>query len=403
MNIPLLNLSKQHDVIKPQISEALLKVVDSNNYIIGTEVKAFELEIEEFLGCKHAISCGNGTDALVMSLRALGVGIGDEVITSPFTFFATAEAISSVGATPVFVDIDPVTFNIDISQIESKITSRTKAIMPVHVFGQVANMDPLLSIARRYSLFVVEDACQAIGSTYHGRMAGTMGDIGCFSFFPTKNLGALGDGGLIVTNDDRLATILKGLRVHGSGQAGLQAYKAMRQSECEPTLQDIDKQIRTDGPEAKYYNYLVGYNSRLDELQAAILRIKLPYLNEWNEDRIKLSSVYRQKLTSSVVQHPQQAYGAVHVYHLYVLQSSRRDELVSFLNQQGISTGIYYPVPLHLQKVYEHLGYHRGDLPISEYLSTRTFAIPLYPGMSEPEQDYIIESILRFEKERPSI
>ncbi|MEK0313771.1 DegT/DnrJ/EryC1/StrS family aminotransferase [Cohnella sp. 56] len=400
MNIPLLNLSRQHEVIQSKLTEALLKVVDSNNYIMGAEVRAFEAEIAAFLGCRHAISCGNGTDALVLSLKALGIGAGDEVITSPFTFFATAEAVSAVGATPVFVDVDPVTFNIDAAQIESKITVRTKAILPVHVFGQPADMDALLALARRYRLHVVEDGCQAIGASYKGSMAGTMGDIGCFSFFPTKNLGALGDGGLIVTNDDRLAAILKGLRVHGSGPAGLQALKAMQQLGGGADNASTVRHPEADDPGAKYYNYVVGANSRLDEIQAAVLRIKLPHLKNWNEDRIRLADVYRRELSVSCLQHPALAEDVIHVHHLYIVQSACREELISYLNEKGIATGIYYPVPLHLQKVYERLGYREGDLPVAEYLSTRTFALPLYPGMSDSEQNYIIAAILQFEKER---
>lgn len=400
MNIPLLNLSRQHEVIQSELTEALLKVVASNSYIMGPEVRAFEAEIAAFLGCRHAISCGNGTDALVLSLKALGIGAGDEVITSPFTFFATAEAVSAVGATPVFVDVDPITFNIDAAQIESKITVRTKAILPVHVFGQPADMDALLALARRYRLHVVEDGCQAIGASYKGSMAGTMGDIGCFSFFPTKNLGALGDGGLIVTNDDRLAAILKGLRVHGSGPAGLQALKAMQQLGGGADNASTVRHPEADDPGAKYYNYVVGANSRLDEIQAAVLRIKLPHLKNWNEDRIRLADVYRRALSASCLQHPALAEDVIHVHHLYIVQSACREELISYLNEKGIATGIYYPVPLHLQKVYERLGYREGDLPVAEYLSTRTFALPLYPGMSDSEQNYIIAAILQFEKER---
>lgn len=399
MNIPLLNLSRQHEVIKSKLTEALLKVVDSNSYIMGSEVRAFEAEIASFLGCRHAITCGNGTDALVLSLKALGIGAGDEVITSPFTFFATAEAISAVGATPVFVDVDPGTFNIDATQIESKITVRTKAILPVHIFGQPATMDALLVLARRYGLYVVEDACQAIGASYKGSMAGTMGDIGCFSFFPTKNLGALGDGGLIVTNDDRLAAILKGLRVHGSGPAGLQALKAMEQLDGGSENDSTVRQPEADDPGAKYYNYVVGTNSRLDEIQATVLRIKLSHLKSWNEDRIRLADTYRSALTASCLQHPVIAEDVVHVYHLYIVQAACREELTSYLLEKGIATGIYYPVPLHLQKVYECLGYRKGDFPVAEYLSTRTFALPLYPGMSDSEQNYIITAILQFEKE----
>ncbi|BFT68677.1 DegT/DnrJ/EryC1/StrS family aminotransferase [Paenibacillus sp. P36] len=394
MQIPLIDLTKQYMNLKDSIDKVMIRVAESSQYISGPEVKSFELELADYLGCKHAISCGNGTDALAISLKALGIGAGDEVITSPFTFFATAEAISIVGATPVFVDVDPGTYNLNPSLIEKKINKKTKAIMPVHIFGQPADMEPIVDLAEKYGLYIVEDACQAIGAEYHGVKAGTIGDIGCFSFFPTKNLGAFGDGGLIVTNNDEIASIVRGLKAHGSGHAGLLAYKSLNQG-----LVDSDVLNGLNDQSAKYYNYLVGYNSRLDEIQAAILRIKLKYLDRWNDARRGLASNYNKKLKETSLVLPEVLRNLKEVVHLYVLQTENRKDLVEFLNNKGISTGVYYPVPLHLQKVYEHLNYSIGDFPVSEYLSNRTLALPLYPEMSEVEQNYIIECIQKFESE----
>lgn len=395
MKIPLLDLTKQYASLESELSQAMLKVAASSHYISGPEVKEFEAEIARYLGCKHAISCANGTDALVLSLKALGIGPGDEVITSPFTFFATAEAISSVGAIPVFIDVNPDTYNFDPDLIEVKVNSRTKAIMPVHIFGQPADMKPLILIAKNYGLFIVEDACQAIGAEYQGQKAGTIGDIGCFSFFPTKNLGAFGDGGLLVTNNDKLAKILRGLKAHGSGHAGMLAYKSLN-----PEIEESDVLSGLDDQSAKYYNYLIGYNSRLDEIQAAILRIKLRFLDDWNESRRRLADCYNRGLKGTSLVIPQVSSQVKEVVHLYVVQVENRKELVDYLIKKGISTGVYYPVPLHLQKVYEHLNYSVGDLPVSEYLSHRTLALPLYPEMSEVEQNYIIDCIHQFESEK---
>lgn len=394
MKIPLLDLSRQHVLLSSELNQAMVKVAASTQYIMGPEVKAFELELAQYLGCKYAISCGNGTDALVLSLRALGVGPGDEVITTPFTFFATAEAISSIGAVPVFVDVLPDTYNMDVAQVEAKITSKTKAIMPVHIFGQPVDMDPLLELAARRNLKVIEDACQAIGAEYKGRKVGALGDVACFSFFPTKNLGGFGDGGMVVTNNEGIAKIVKGLRVHGSGQAGLEALRA-QQAATDTESVDLSS---LDDNAAKYYNFMIGYNSRLDELQAAILRVKLPFLQQWNKERGRLAQLYNEQLARTSVLTPAQVDQVKHIYHLYVVQSERRAELVSFLQQNGVSTGVYYPVPLHLQKVYHSLNYKAGDLPVSEYLSARTLALPLYPGMTEEEQQHVVSCIHQFDK-----
>lgn len=394
MVIPLLDLSKQYEIIKPEIQVVIDEVLESCKFIMGPNVVKLEQEIADFIGTKYAISCSNGTDALIMSLKALGIGDGDEVITTPFTFFATAEAISSVGAIPVFVDIDIKSYNINPKLIESKITNRTKAILPVHIFGQPAQMGEIIDIAKEYSLYVIEDACQSIGAKYKNIRCGSIGDIGCFSFFPTKNLGAYGDGGIITTNDERLANILKALRVHGSGQSGKLAYNIINNiNENSEQESSYDETVYSP---VKYYNYILGYNNRLDELQAAILRVKLNYLDKWNLKRKSLANRYNDKLKCTKLILPYIYENVESVYHLYILQSDERTELIKYLNKHGISTGVYYPVPLHLQKVYENLGYKVGDIPVAEYLSNRTFALPLYPELTYEQQDYIIETIKNF-------
>lgn len=394
MQIPLINLTKQYESIKNDMNTKVLEVLKASSFIMGENVKAFEKEFAQYIGTKHSISVGNGTDALVIALKALGIGEGDEVITSTFTFFATAESISSVGATPVFVDVRRDTFNIDPEKIEKKITSKTKAIMPVHIFGQCADMDEINRIAKKHNLKVIEDACQAVGGEYKGRKAGTLGDIACFSFFPTKNLGCAGDGGIIVTNDDNLATICKGLRTHGSGENGKKAYNL---------LNNIDEEVEEDkytdntvyNP-LKYYNYLIGHNSRLDEIQAAILRVKLPYLDRWNENRRANAKYYNEKLSGTALVTPSEDKNVKHVYHMYILQSEKREELIAYLKEKGIATGVYYPVPLHLQKAYSGLEYNVGDMPNAEYLSHRTFAIPMFAELTEEEKGYIVEVLKGF-------
>lgn len=395
MNIPLLDLQKQYSIIQKEIDTTVSKVLSSSQYIMGPEVKNFETEISQYLGCKYAISCANGTDALVLALTGLGIGQGDEVITSPFTFFATAEAISRVGATPVFVDVVKETYNINPFLIEDKITSKTKAILPVHIFGQPAQMDEIMSIAKRYNLLVIEDACQSIGAAYKGQMTGTIGDAGCFSFFPTKNLACFGDGGLITTNNENTYKVLKALRAHGGGTAGQEAYNIINNLKEELSEKETDNTVYNP---AKYYNYLIGFNSRLDEVQAAILRIKLKYLDQWNGLRQEHAQAYNSGLKGTKIIMPKNIADINNVYHQYVVQSENRDSLITFLKEKGISTGVYYPVPLHLQKAYENLGYKLGDLPVSEYLSNRTFALPIYPELSTDEQDYIINCIKDFEK-----
>ena len=373
MNIPLIDLKAQYESLAKELNEATLEILSSANYIMGKTVLDFEKKFANYIGVKHAISVGNGTDALVLALKAMGIGKGDEVITTPFTFFATAEAISAVGATPVFVDVEKETFNIDVTKIEEKINSNTKAIMPVHIFGQSADMDEINEIAKKYNLKVIEDACQAIGGKYKGRNIGSLGDVACFSFFPTKNLGCAGDGGMIVTDNDEIATIARALRTHGSGENGQKAYNL---------LNNIEEEVKTsEGANdtvynpLKYYNYLIGYNTRLDAIQAAILSVKIKEIDSWNSKRREIVSIYNEALQNNDLVTPIAKDYNEHVYHMYILQSENREEVIAKLKEAGIATGVYYPVPLHLQKVYKDLGYKEGDMPVAEYLSHRTFAI----------------------------
>ena len=391
MNIPLIDLKAQYDSLGEKLDKVALGVLSSANYIMGKTVTDFEKEFADFVGVKHAISVGNGTDALVLSLKSMEIGKGDEVITTPFTFFATAEAISAVGATPVFVDVNKETFNIDVTKIEEKITSKTKAIMPVHIFGQSADMDEINEIAKKHNLYVIEDACQAVGGKYKGRKIGTLGDIACFSFFPTKNLGCAGDGGMIVTNDDKIATIARALRTHGSGENGQKAYNL---------LNNIEEEVKTaEGANdtvynpLKYYNYLIGFNTRLDAIQASILSVKLKEIDSWNAKRREIVELYDEALQNSDLVTPVAKDYNEHVYHMYILQSENREEVLTKLKEAGIATGVYYPVPLHLQKVYKDLGYKEGDMPVSEYLSHRTFAIPVYPELTKEQVEYIISKV----------
>ena len=396
MQIPLINLKKQYETIKEKADNKIFEVLHSVQYIMGQNVKEFEKEFASYIGVKHAITVGNGTDALIIALKALRIGEQDEVITSPFTFFSTAEAITAVGAVPVFVDVKPDTFNIDTAGIESKITDKTKAIIPVHIFGQPADMDEINTIAKKYNLKVIEDACQAVGAEYKGQKTGTLGDIACFSFFPTKNLGCAGDGGAIVTDNDELATICRALKAHGSGENGQKAYNILNNI-TEEVVEDKSDDNTVYNP-LKYYNYLIGHNSRLDELQAALLRVKLPELDKWNELRREHAYLYDRELKETDLVVPYEDDFVKHVYHMYILQSEKRAEIINYLKENGIATGVYYPVPLHLQKAFLNLGYKEGDMPNAEHLSHRTFAIPMFAELTEEEQKYIIDTIKRFGK-----
>lgn len=391
MNIPLLNLKRQYKNIEEEVNASVLECFKNAQYIMGENVKQFEKEIADKIGVKHAITVGNGTDALIIALKSLGIKEGDEVITTDYTFFATAEAIRFVGATPVFCDVELDTYNIDPSQIEEKITDKTKAIICVHLFGNACKMDEINDIAKRHNLYVVEDAAQAINSQYNGKNIGNLGDVACFSFFPTKNLGCFGDGGMITTNDDDLATIIRALKVHGSGENGMKAYAILNDEEVEVVEQNSGD--NTVYNPLKYYNYLIGHNSRLDEIQAAILRIKLKHLDEYTENRRSISHGYIEALKDTSLVMPTETDGGKHVFHLFILQSENREEIESKLKEKGIATGTYYKVPMHLQKAFNDLGYKKGDFPNAEYLSERTFAIPLFPEMNDEEREYIINSI----------
>ncbi len=391
MNIPLVDLKAQYKEIEKEVVDAVSRVLSSASYIMGSEVLEFEKEFAEYIGVKHAISVGNGTDALVIALMACGVGEGDEVITTPFTFFSTAESISFVGATPVFVDVEKDTYNIDPSKIEEKITEKTKAIMPVHIFGQSTKMDEIIKIAKTHNLKIIEDAAQAVGAEYKGKKVGTIGDVGCFSFFPTKNLGCAGDGGIITTSDDDIATIARALRTHGSGENGQKAYNLL--NGISENIKSSEEHDDTVYNPLKYYNYLIGFNSRLDTIQAAILRIKLHSIDNWNEARRKNAKTYDEKLKETDLTLPVIIAEGKSAYNMYVVQAENREEVINKLKEKGVNTGVYYPVPMHLQKVYKDLEYKEGDLPVAEYLSHRTFAIPVFPELSLEQKNYIIDTL----------
>lgn len=367
MKVPLLDLRAQHQTIQTEVMAAVERVFTNQTFVMGDEVSAFEEAAAQYCRVRHAIGCASGSDALLLALMAYDVGPGDEIITVPFTFFATAGSIARLHAKPVFVDIRADDFNLDVIQIERAITPRTKAIMPVHLFGQCAAMDAIRQIALRHGLPVIEDAAQAIGAEVHGQRAGTMGDIGCFSFFPSKNLGGAGDGGLLTTNDDELADKLRMLRLHGS--------------------------------KVKYYHRYVGINSRLDALQAAVLRVKLPHLDGWSEARARNAERYNRLFTQAGLEevttpivHP----GHRHIYNQYTVRCAHRDELMAFLKERGIGTEIYYPVPLHLQECFAYLGGHESDLPVSEQAARECLSLPIYPELTAEMQQYVVARIAEF-------
>jgi len=368
VNVPLLDLKAQFQSIRKDVMPVIETVCEEQGFILGPRVQELEKALAAFVGSVHAVGCASGSDALLLSLMAVGVRPGDEVITVPFTFFATAGSISRLGVKPVFVDIQPETFNIDPALIEKNVTPRTKAIIPVHLFGQCADMEPITEIARRRNLRVIEDACQAIGAARHGTRAGVLGDTGCFSFFPTKNLGGFGDGGLITTNDPALAGRLAMLRVHGS--------------------------------KVRYVHELVGLNSRLDALQAAVLSVKLRHLERWTEGRRRNAGKYERlfadaKLLDRVVL-PKTAPGNYHVYNQYTIRAQKRDELRAFLKDRQIGTEIYYPIPMHLQGCYRDLGYQKGDLPVSERASEEVVSLPIYAELTDAQLAYVVEAIKEF-------
>jgi dTDP-4-amino-4,6-dideoxygalactose transaminase len=361
MTIPILDLKAQYLAHREEIDSALLSVVADGQFILGPNVRALEQEIAAYVGCQYAIGVASGTDALLLTLAALGVGPGDEIITTPFTFVATASTISHRGAVPVFVDIDPRTFNLVPEMVEKAVTPRTKAIVAVHLFGQPVEMGPILEIARRHGLKVIEDAAQAIGAEEHGRRVGSFGDAGCFSFYPTKNLGAYGDGGMVTTNDPAVAEKV-----------------------------DI---LRRQGSKTKYHSEILGFNSRLDEIQAALLRVKLRHLDDWTAGRRRVADRYNELLAGGAVTTPYERPGVRHVYHQYTIRTPRRDELQASLKKQGIGTMIYYPIPLHRQELYSDLNYPVGSLPNSEQAGDEVLSLPIYPELTDAQVGMVAEAI----------
>ena len=380
MKVPFLDLKAQYQTIRDDIQSALNRVLDSQGFILGPEVDQFEKQIASYLGVPHAVGVASGSDALYLALVALGVGPGDGVITTPFTFFATGGAIVRTGARPLFADIDPRNYNLDPGKIAELIEANRrnpranlKAIMPVHIFGQPAEMEAIQKIARANGLKIVEDACQAIGANFRGKRVGALSEFGCFSFFPSKNLGGFGDGGLAVTADPELARRIRRLRVHGSDR--------------------------------KYHHLEMGINSRLDALQAAALSVKLPHLDRWNEARRKKASLYDRALRDlpEVVLPPAPGEGMEPVYHLYVIRARKRDDLEKFLVARGIGAGVYYPLPLHLQPCFAGLGYREGEMPESERASREVLALPLYPELTDDQQAYVVQAVREFYQKPASV
>jgi dTDP-4-amino-4,6-dideoxygalactose transaminase len=367
--VPLLDLKAQYATFREEVGLAIGRVLDSQYFILGGEVKAFEERAAQYCGVRHAVGCASGSDALLLALLALEIGPGDEVVTVPFTFFATAGAIVHAGAKPVFVDIEPGTFNMDAAQLARVLDRHPKAraILPVHLYGACADTDAIREIARARGIAVIEDAAQAIGSEYKGQRAGGLGELGCFSFFPSKNLGAFGDGGMVTTNDDRLAERLRALRVHGS--------------------------------QTKYIYEWVGLNSRLDALQAAVLRVKIEYLDGWTQGRQRNAAHYTRRfkeLGAPVIIPQPAAYQTRHIYNQYTLLCPRRDELRQALAAQGIGTEVYYPLPLHLQKCFADLGYKPGDFPVSERCAQEALSLPIYPELALEDLDSVAEAVAAF-------
>jgi len=362
--VPLIDLKRQYQSIKEEINSAIQDVLESQAFILGPQVKEFEGLFASYCNTKYAIGVSSGTDALLLALKSLGVGGGDEVITTPFTFFATIESICNVGAKPVFVDIDPETYNIRPDLIEKSITKRTKAIIPVHLYGQCADMDPILEIAKKHDLRVIEDSAQSVGAEYRGKKAGSMGDLGCFSFFPSKNLGGMGDGGMVTCNSEKLEEVVHMLRIHGG--------------------------------KPKNYHAALGINGRLDTIQASILIKKLGHLDDWCDKRRQKASYYTEKMKGFDLVAPKVMDFNKHAFHLYVIRVKKRDMLMEHLTADNIDCAVYYPVPQHLQECLADLGYKEGDLPETEMAAKETLALPIFPEITKEEQDYVIESVKNF-------
>ncbi len=382
MKVPLLDLKPQYQALKEELNNAILKVAESQHFILGPEVDQMEKSFREYLNVNYAFGVSSGTDALLVALMAIGIKPGDEVIVPTYSFFATAGVVSRLNATPVLADNDPVTFNIDPKEIEKRITEKTKAIIPVHLYGQSAAMGEIIEIAKKHNIKVIEDGAQAIGVEYKdGRKVGTIGDIGCFSFFPSKNLGCFGDGGLVVTNDDGLAEMLKIMRVHGG--------------------------------QPKYYHKVVGGNFRIDAIQAAVINVKLPHLGEWSRQRRENAKIYTEAFINAGLAEeegkinfdeknkvllPKPVYKSddlknYHIYNQYIIRVENRDELRQFLADKGVATEIYYPVPFHLQECFADLGYTKGDFPNAEFAADTSLALPIYPELSKEQLEYVVEKI----------
>jgi dTDP-4-amino-4,6-dideoxygalactose transaminase len=367
--VSLLDLNAQHRTIRDEVLAEVTRVIDSQKFILGDDVKALEKDVAAYCSTKHAIGCASGSDALLLALMALDIGPGDKVVTTPYTFFATVGAIVRLGATPVFADIEPDTFNLDVACVADILARNpdVRAIIPVHLFGACADMESLCSLAAAKGIAVIEDAAQAIGSEYNSRRAGSIGQIGCFSFFPSKNLGAFGDGGILTVNDDTLAERLRALRVHGTRK--------------------------------KYYHEWVGVNSRLDSLQAAVLRVKLRYLDSWTAARQRNADLYRRyirEMAIPIVAPAVKPYQTRHIYNQFVIIGERRNELQAFLKGCGIGTEVYYPLPMHLQACFSNLGYRAGDFPLSERLADESLALPVYPELAPEDIEYVCQSLKQF-------
>jgi dTDP-4-amino-4,6-dideoxygalactose transaminase len=361
MTVPFVDLRAQYLSIKAEIDESIARVVDNTSFVMGREVEAFEAAFAEYTGARFCLGLNSGTAAIQLAVMACGIGAGDEVIVPANTFFATAEAVSTAGATPVFVDADPISYNIDVDRIEAAITERTRAIMPVHLYGQAADLDAIFEIAERRNLLVIEDAAQAHGSLYKGRRVGALGIAGCFSFYPGKNLGAYGEGGAVTTNDEAIARRIRLLRDHGS--------------------------------ERKYHHEIIGYNFRLEGLQGAVLAVKLRHLDKWNTLRREHAARYGELLSESHTSLPREMSYAKHIYHLYVVQSERRDALQKALSEAGVQTGIHYPIPVHLQPAYASLGHKPGDFPEAERQAERVLSLPMFPELTDEQIAQVAESI----------
>ncbi len=364
MKLQMVDVVGQYKKIKPEIDDAIHRVLDSGRFILGEEVARLEHQVVEYLGLKYGVGCASGTDALQVAMMAIDVGPGDEVITSPFTFVATAETIALLGAKPVYVDIDSRTYNLDPDRIEQAVTPKTKAIIPVHLYGQAADMDPIMEIARQHNISVIEDSAQAMGASYKGRKLCSIGDVGCISFFPSKNLGGFGDGGMMVTNDEELAKRMRTIAAHGSRE--------------------------------RYYHDEIGVNSRLDTLQAAILGVKLRYLDSWNVARRDAAARYTEYLSGTPATRPFETSDGYHIYHQYTISTPRRDELAAFLKKEGVPHAIYYPVPLHLQKAYVVYGYSAGDFPVAERASEEVLSLPMHSELDESAVQYIAGVVRQF-------